>query len=114
MARGSRSNWTTVSVNEVFPIFFAKTCRSAQFLENAECSINSLFARFTVQFAQMFMGHGSARGPHSCTQITWFNLAGEYGHQKRDQPPICLRKKVFGFRAKNICAVRFADTGLHA
>src|SRR4030095_6300140 len=114
MSRRSRSNWTTVPVNEVFPIFFTKTRRAAELLEHTECSINSLSARFTVQFAQMFMGHRSACGPHSGAQITWLNLAGEYRHQKRDQSPICLRKKVFGFRAQSIRDVRFADARPHA
>src|SRR5215469_3676975 len=100
MIRCRSRNWTAIAVNEVFPVFFPKTSRAAQFLENAKCGINSLFAGFTVQFAQVFMGHGSASGPHSGTQILRLNLTGEYGHQKRDKPPICLRKKVFGFRTK--------------
>src|ERR1700756_1159959 len=114
MIRRSRSNWAAVGVNEVFPIFFAKTGRAAQFLENAECSINPLFAGFTVQFAQMFMGHDSASGPHSGAQISWLYLAGKYRHQKRDQSPVCFREKVLGFRAKSIRGVRFADARLHA
>src|SRR6516225_6074253 len=113
MIRRSGSDWTAVAVNEVFPAFLAKTCCAAQFLENAECSINSLFVGFTVQFAQMFAGHGSAGGPHSSAQISWFYLAREYRHQKRDQFPVCLRKKVFGLRAKSIRGVRFANAGLH-
>ena len=62
MIRCCRGNWATVSVNDVFSIFFAKSGRAAQFFENAKCSINSLFAGFTMQFAQMFMRHGPASG----------------------------------------------------
>src|SRR5262245_14275988 len=114
MIRGSRSNWTAVTVNEVFSIFFAKTGRAAQFLENTECSINSLLAGFTVHCAQMFMRNASACGPHSGAQISRINLAKEYRHQKRDQTPIRLGEKVFSFRAKSIGGVRFADAGPHA
>src|SRR4029077_13460334 len=114
MVRGSRSNWTAVAVNEVFPIFFAKVGGAAQFLENAECSINSLFAGFAFQLAQMFVCHGSTSGPHSSAQISWLNLAREYRHQKGNQSSVCLRKKLFGFRAESIRSVRFADAGLHA
>src|SRR6516165_8151386 len=97
MTRRSRSNWTAVAVNEVFPIFFAETRRAAQFFENAECSINPFFACLTLQFAQ----------------ISWLNLTGKYRHQKRNQPSICFWKEVFGFRAKSIRDVRFPDPGLH-
>ena len=97
-----RGNWATVPVNEVFPIFFAKAGCAAQLFENAECSINPFFACLTLQFAHMFMGYGSASGPHSGAQVSWLNLAGEYRHQKRDQSPIRFRKKVFGVRAEGI------------
>src|SRR5262245_39855567 len=114
MIRRSRSNRTTVAINKVFAIFFAKVGRAAEFLENAECSINSLFAGFTVQFAHMFMGHCSAGGPHSGAQISWLNLAGEYRHQERDQSSVCPREKLFGLRAENIRRMRFADARFHA
>src|SRR5262245_58331254 len=113
MTRRSRSNWTAVAVNEVFPIFFAKTCRAAQFFKNAECSINPLFACLTLQFALMFIGYGSPIGPPSGTHISRLNRTGKYRHQKRNQPSICFWKEVFGFRAKSIRDVRFSDPGLH-
>src|SRR5215831_2457845 len=114
MIRGSGSNWTAVVVDKIFSIFFAEGCRATQLFENPEGGINSLFASFALQAAQMFLSHFSAGGPHSGAQISWLNLAGEYRHQQRDQPPICLRKKVFGFRPKSIRGVRFADAWLHA
>src|SRR4029077_1322501 len=114
MVRCGRSDGAAVAVNEVFSVLFAKAGRAAQFLENAECSINSLFAGFAFQLAQMFVCHGSTRCPHSSAQISWLNLAREYRHQKGNQSSVCLRKKLFGFRAESIRSVRFADAGLHA
>jgi hypothetical protein len=73
-----------------------------------------LFAGFSVQPAQMFMGNASAHGPHSGAQIAPLNLTREYRHQKRNQSPICLGEKVFSFGAKSIGGVRFADAGPHA
>ena len=48
MIRGGGRDWTTVAVDKMFSIFFAKTCRAAQFLKKAECSINSLLASFSL------------------------------------------------------------------
>src|SRR5215471_3452217 len=109
MIRRSRSNWTAVAVNEVFPVFFAKSGCATEFLENAECSIDSLFAGFTAQLAQMFLGHTSSSCPHSGTQSSRFYLAGEYRHQKRHKSPVRFRKEMFGFRTESIRDVRFAE-----
>src|SRR4030095_5604653 len=107
MIRCGGCDWTTVAVDEVLPIFFAKSCRATQFFENSECSIDSLLASFAWQLARMLLSHLSACGAHSGTQILWLNLAGEYRHQERDQSAICLGKYVFGLRAECIRRVRF-------
>src|SRR5205823_12755448 len=49
MIRGGSSNWTAVAVDKMFSIFFAKACRSAEFLKDAQRGINSLLASFTLQ-----------------------------------------------------------------
>ena len=82
MIRGGGRDWTTVAVDKMFSIFFAKTCRAAQFLKKAECSINSLLASFPLQCAQMFLSHVSAGVPHSGTQIPGLHLTREYRHEK--------------------------------
>ena len=114
MISGCGGDWTAVAVDKVLSFFFLKTSRAAQLFENVECNINSLLTRFAAQLGQVFIGHGSAGGPHSGAQISWLNMAGEYRHQKRYHSPVCFREKVFGFRAKSIRGVRFADAGLHA
>lgn len=78
MIRCGGSDWTPVAIDEVFPIFFPKSCRTTQFLENAQCSINSLPAGFPLELPHMFLGYGSPGGAHSGTQISWLNLPGEY------------------------------------
>ena len=108
------SNGTAVAVDKVLPIFFAKTGRAAQLLENVECSIDSLLASSALQFAQMFLGHFSTGSAHSGAQVFWLDLPGKYRHEKRDQSPVCLWKQLFGFRAESIRSVRFANAGLHA
>ena len=114
MIRSGGGNWTTVAVDKMFSTLFAKSCRATQFLENVECGINPLFATFRFQAAQMFPSHFSAGGPHSSAQILRLNLPREYRHQKRNQSPICLGKKVFGFRTERIRDVRFADARPHS
>ena len=107
-------DWTAVAVDEVLSIFFLKAGRAAQLFENAECSINSLLSRFAAQVVQMFAGDLSASGAHSGTQISWLNLTREYRHEKRDQPPVCLRKQLFGLRPESVRYVRFANAWFHA
>src|SRR6266516_6260642 len=113
MIRCSRSNWTPVAVDEVLAIFFVKTGRAAQLLENTECGIDSLLTSFALQLAQMFLGHLSTSSAHSGAQISWLNLTREYRHEKRDQSSICLRAELFRFRAESIRGVRFANARLH-
>ena len=114
MIRSSRSNRTAVAVDEVFSVFFLKAGRAAQFLENAECSINSLLSRFATQLVEMSARDLSASGAHAGAQISRLNLTREYRHQKRDQSPVGFRKKLFGFRAESICGVGFSKARLHA
>ena len=107
-------DWTAVAMDEVFPAFFLKSSRAAQFFENAECTINSLLSRFATQLGQMFIGHGLSSRTHSGAQISGFDLPREYRHEKRDQSPVRLRKQLFRFRAEGICGVGFAKSALHA
>src|SRR6266496_3959554 len=65
MIRRSGRTWTAVADDEVLPIFFTKSGRAPQFLENVECSINSLLACFAAQVRHLFLGDGSASGAHS-------------------------------------------------
>ncbi len=103
------SNWTAVTVDKMFSIFFAKTCCAAQVPKNAECSINSLLTRFTLQAAQMFLSHFSAGNTHSGAQIPGLHLTREYRHEKRDQSPVGFGKDLFRFRAESIRGVGFAN-----
>ena len=48
VVRRGGSNWTTVGMDEVLPIFFTKTGRAAQILENAQGSVNSLLTGFAL------------------------------------------------------------------
>ena len=114
MIRGCSSDWTAIAVDEVLPIFFAKSSRAAQLLENAQCSINSMLPGFAAPFGQMLLGQGSASGAHPGAQGIWLNLPREYRHEKRDQSPVCFRKQLFGFQAQRIRSVRFANARLHA
>jgi|SRR6516165_4115618 len=108
------SDWTAFAVDEVLAIFFLESGRATQLFENAERSINSLPSSFAAQLGQMFVGHSSSCGAHSCAQISWLNLAREYRHEKRDQSPVCVRKKLFGVGAESICDVGLSKAGLHA
>jgi hypothetical protein len=78
MIRRSGSNWTAVTVDEALPVFFTKSRCATQLLENVECGINSLLARFAAQLAQMFFRHASASGAHSGAQVSRLNLPGKY------------------------------------
>ena len=114
MIRRGGCNWTAVAVDEVPPIFFTKTGRAAQLLQNVERSINSLLAGSALQLVQMFFGYSSASGAHSCAQVSWLNLPRKYRHEKRDQSPVCLRKQMFGVRSETIRNVRFANARLQS
>src|SRR5258708_6608449 len=114
MIRRGSSNRTPVPIDEVLAIFFAKSGRPAQLLENAQRSVNSLLTCFALQLIQMFLGHGSPSGTHSSAQISRLNLAREYRHKKRDHPPVCLRKQLFGFRPESIRSVGLANAWSHA
>src|SRR6266487_2844078 len=114
MIRRGGSNWTAVAIDEVLASFFTKSGRTAQLLENAQRSINSLLASFSLQLTQMLLGHGSPGGAHSGTQIPWLNLPREYRHEKRDQPPICLRKQLLRFGPDSVRSVRFANPRLES
>ena len=85
-------DWAAVAMDEVLPIFFLESGRTAQLFENAECSVNSLLSRFAAQIWQMFIRHGLASGTHPGAQISGFDLRRENRHQKRNQPTVCLRK----------------------
>jgi hypothetical protein len=62
----------------------------------------------------MFPGYRSPSGAHSGAQTLRLNPTREYRHEKRDQPPVCLRKQLFGFRPESVRRVRFANAWLHA
>src|SRR5204862_1230472 len=113
MIRSSRSNRTAVAVDEVFSVFFLKAGRAAQFLENAECSINSLLSRFATQLVEMSARDLSASGAHAGAQISRLNLTREYRHQKRDQSPVSFRNKLLDFRVGSICGVGFTEGRFH-
>jgi hypothetical protein len=78
MIRRSGGNRTAVAVDEVLPVFFTKSRYATQLLENAECGINSLLARFAAQLAQMFFRHSSASGAHSGAQVSRLKLPSKY------------------------------------
>lgn len=57
----------------------------------------------------MFLSHFSSGHPHSGAQLSRIHLTREYGHKKRDQPPICFGKELFRFRPESISGARFSN-----
>ena len=108
----SGSDRTASAIDKMLSTFFPKTGGAAEFLENAQGSINSLLASLMLHAAQIFLGYSSSGQSHSSAQPPGFHMTREYRHEERDQSSIGFGKKVFGFRAKSISRMRFSNARL--
>jgi hypothetical protein len=73
--RRSGGNWTAITTDEVFPLFFPKCGYAAEFFENPKRGIDSLPAGFAFYLAAMFFGYGTAGRTHSSAQSSWLELS---------------------------------------
>src|SRR5207244_12898734 len=97
----SGSDRTTSAIDKMLSTFFAETGGAAEFLENAQGSINSLLASLTLDAAQIFLVYSSSGEPHSSAQLPGLHLARAYRHETPDQSSRRSAKKGFGCRAKS-------------
>jgi len=110
----SGSDRTASAIDKMLSTFFPKTGGAAEFLENAQGSINSLLASLMLHAAQIFLGYSSSGQSHSSAQPPGFHLTREYRHEERDQSSIGFGEKVFGFGPKSISRMRFSNARLES